>query len=93
MSSAIEAFQGYLGGKVRVLISDGRLVEGELQCLDGDHNLVLGDAVEFYGVQTDEAMRGEITEEGVVASRKLGMAMVPGRHVVKVLALVANGTA
>jgi small nuclear ribonucleoprotein (snRNP)-like protein len=37
-----------LGKTLRVKISDGRLVEGDLQCLDREMNLVLISALEYY---------------------------------------------
>lgn len=47
--SAMESARQLLGSIIRVRISDGRIIEGELQCLDKDLNLVLGSAVEYHG--------------------------------------------
>lgn len=52
---ATEALRAYLGGKVRVRIADGRLIEGELQCMDSGQNFILGEAVEYHGVEDGKA--------------------------------------
>ena len=46
----MESARQLLGSMIRVRISDGRIIEGELQCLDKDLNLVLGSAVEYHGM-------------------------------------------
>jgi small nuclear ribonucleoprotein (snRNP)-like protein len=46
----MESARQLLGSMIRVRISDGRIIEGELQCLDRDLNLVLGSAVEYHGM-------------------------------------------
>ena len=46
----MESARQLLGSLIRVRISDGRVVEGELQCLDKDLNLVLGSAIEYHGM-------------------------------------------
>jgi small nuclear ribonucleoprotein (snRNP)-like protein len=52
MSSSIEKIQQLLGKTIRVEVSDGRIVQGELQCLDKDLNVVMGNGVEYYGLQS-----------------------------------------
>lgn len=37
--------------KLKVVISDGRIIEGDFSCIDSDLNLVIDQAVEFYGLQ------------------------------------------
>ena len=49
--SALEQVQGLLGKKLRVSISDGRVIEGDLQCMDKDLNIILGSAIEYYGIE------------------------------------------
>jgi small nuclear ribonucleoprotein (snRNP)-like protein len=39
-----------LGRQVRVVISDGRIIEGELTCMDKDFNLIVAGAIEYHGV-------------------------------------------
>lgn len=48
--SALEILKSYLGYTLRLRISDGRVVEGEFQCMDKDMNFMLGAAVEHHGV-------------------------------------------
>ena len=50
-----EAAAVYLGKVIRIVIDDGRLLEGELQCVDKDMNFVLTATTEYYGVPADEA--------------------------------------
>lgn len=49
--SALDKVEGLLGKKIRVLISDGRMVQGDLQCIDKDLNIILNSAVEYYGIE------------------------------------------
>ena len=49
-SSALDKFKSFLGSVVRIRITDGRVIEGELQCMDKDLNFMLGSAVENHGV-------------------------------------------
>ena len=44
---AVEALKLLVDTSLRVTLSDGRLVVGQLQCADKQGNLVLHDAVEF----------------------------------------------
>lgn len=37
--------------RLKIVISDGRIIEGEFSCIDSDFNLVIDHAVEFYGLQ------------------------------------------
>lgn len=46
-----------LDQRLRVVISDGRVIEGELLCLDRLKNLILCDAVEYY-IGPEEPIEG-----------------------------------
>mmetsp|Transcript_18441 Transcript_18441/g.17751 ORF Transcript_18441/g.17751 Transcript_18441/m.17751 type:complete len:87 (+) Transcript_18441:133-393(+) len=70
----------HLGEQIRVIISDGRVIEGEFQCMDKDLNFILGSAMEYHGIK-EETAASEIPESA--PSRSLGMTMVPGNHVIK----------
>jgi small nuclear ribonucleoprotein (snRNP)-like protein len=101
---SLNKFSGLLGYKMRITISDGRLIEGELQCMDSDMNFVLGAATEYHGV-TDRKPNAKCLLDNCIAlilfyiaatltligqeyiSRNLGMAMVPGKYVIKVFAI------
>ena len=71
-------------------MTDGRVLIGVFLCTDRDRNLILGNASEYiitpskspFPVQEayDETESGSPNQEG----RVLGLAMVPGQHVVSV---------
>lgn len=63
-STAKEAVRGVLGRHTRVLLTDGRVVEGTLDCMDNSGNLVLSDAADV----SDSSRR----------AHRLGLVMVPG---------------
>ena len=66
-----------IGRSVRVEITDGRVFVGELQCFDGEMNLIMDKTIEHRsGVEETVGAEGS-------NSRKVGMVMVPGRHLVK----------
>lgn len=48
--TSLELFKMYLGKTVRVLIDDGRIIEGELACMDKDLNFIINGALEYHGV-------------------------------------------
>lgn len=48
--SALDAARDLLGRKIRVRISDHRVIEGELQCIDREMNIVLNTATEFHDI-------------------------------------------
>lgn len=52
--SNLESFKCYLGQTVRVQVSDGRVVEGRLQCMDRELNFIIAEAVEYFGVEDGE---------------------------------------
>jgi len=49
--SSIAALQGMLGKPIRVVLTDGRVIDGNLQCMDKDLNFIIGEANEFHGVE------------------------------------------
>jgi len=72
--------QQYLGENIRIVLDDGRVIEGEFLCMDKDLNFVIGSAVEYHGMKEGEF---DGNTEGV-SQRALGSAMVPGDHIVKI---------
>lgn len=50
-SKAREILKGYLSKRLRVEVSDGRIIEGNFMCTDRDRNIVLGSCEEFFGRQ------------------------------------------
>ncbi|KAA0156710.1 hypothetical protein FNF27_01148 [Cafeteria roenbergensis] len=75
--SARAEMQALMGKRARVTVSDGRVVEGELYCIDRDGNIVL------RGAETckREGLPSESSSDK--ASRWLGIIMVPGAHASK----------
>mmetsp|Transcript_120139 Transcript_120139/g.299727 ORF Transcript_120139/g.299727 Transcript_120139/m.299727 type:complete len:108 (-) Transcript_120139:49-372(-) len=65
---------------IRVAITDGRLIVGNLWCVDNLKNFILLNCQET-----------RISEDGVEQRRPLGpLVMVPGKHVTKVEALKSS---
>jgi small nuclear ribonucleoprotein (snRNP)-like protein len=62
----------WLGKRLRMTITDGRVFEGIFECVDRDSNVVLADAIETRGSD----------------SRNLGLIMVPGSHTTSILVLM-----
>ncbi len=54
MPTALDQVRDMLGKSLRILISDGRVVQGEFQCFDKDRNFILGNATEYYGLEDRE---------------------------------------
>lgn len=82
-----------LDQKIRVVISDGRVIEGELVCLDKDKNMILNEAAEYY-INAEDPIEGifhlfwkvfylQFCVDGLI-HRNLGSTMIPGAHIKKV---------
>lgn len=50
MTSAKDSLRQILGKTVRIVLLDGRVIDGSLECMDKDLNFILGSASEFHGV-------------------------------------------
>ncbi|XP_061664114.1 N-alpha-acetyltransferase 38, NatC auxiliary subunit isoform X2 [Syngnathoides biaculeatus] len=74
-SQAREKLQGLLNKNMRIRMTDGRTLVGLFLCTDRDCNIILGSAQEFLK-STDTFSQGE--------PRVLGLAMIPGHHVVSI---------
>lgn len=48
---ARKVLKSYLSKRLRVEVSDGRIIEGSFMCTDRDSNIVLSNCEEFYGRQ------------------------------------------
>ncbi|XP_017767437.1 PREDICTED: N-alpha-acetyltransferase 38, NatC auxiliary subunit isoform X2 [Eufriesea mexicana] len=70
-SPAKQKLRGWLNRKLRIKITDGRVLIGAFLCTDRDANVILGSCSEF--------LSEDHTEE-----RTLGLAMIPGRHIVTI---------
>jgi small nuclear ribonucleoprotein (snRNP)-like protein len=69
-----------LGSNIRIRISDGRLIEGEFQCVDKHMNFIIGNATEYHNHTDDNTALSKSS-----SSRALGMSVIPGNHVIKVM--------
>lgn len=65
----------WLNQSLRVEMSDGRTLVGSFLCTDRDQNIILGSCSEY--LQPD-------TTGSTVEPRILGLAMVPGQHIISV---------
>ena len=48
VSDARAILTGYLNKRMRVVVSDGRVIDGNFLCTDRDRNIVLGNCEEFF---------------------------------------------
>jgi small nuclear ribonucleoprotein (snRNP)-like protein len=71
----------YLRRTFRVTISDGRHIRGTFECIDQHKNMILSDAQEDK--PSKKATDGSGSSIPGDTSRRLGMVMVPGKHLVK----------
>lgn len=67
-----ELLQSLLNKWMKINLTDGRTLTGNFLCVDRDANIIIGSATEY----SSDSMSGE--------PRILGLAMVPGRHVVSI---------
>merc|ERR1712227_313386 len=65
---------GLLGSEMKILITDQRVLLGQFICTDKERNVILQGASEY--------MSEEEIDSGTVG-RSIGLAMVPGKHIVK----------
>ncbi|XP_019713977.1 N-alpha-acetyltransferase 38, NatC auxiliary subunit isoform X2 [Hippocampus comes] len=72
---AREKLQRLLNKNMRIRMTDGRTLVGLFLCTDRDCNIILGSAQEFLKSK-DTFSQGE--------PRVLGLAMIPGHHVVSI---------
>lgn len=70
--------QSWLYRTFRIVLTDGRILNGAFLCTDADANVILG-------------MCSEDTKKGG-EERMLGLVMVPGRHIVKMEMDVSDKT-
>ena len=65
IEKAREVLKSYLSQRLRVEVSDGRIVEGIFMCTDRDRNIVLSNCEEFYGRQE----LGKLSRDWIHGSR------------------------
>eukprot|EP01041_Mallomonas_annulata_P003457 gene3457-6883_t len=74
---ALDKVRDILGSIIRIQIKDGRIIEGEFQCMDRELNIVLAGATEYHNLQ-----EVDFTDPPDIC-RRLGMAMIPGHHIIR----------
>ncbi len=47
---SLEYVQSLMNQTIRIIVSDGRIIEGQLSCLDKDFNFIVANAVEYHDV-------------------------------------------
>ncbi|XP_078038367.1 LSMD1 domain-containing protein Sbat [Augochlora pura] len=70
-SPARQKLRGWLNRNLRIKMTDGRVLIGVFLCTDRDANVILGSCTEFLSEDHTEA-------------RTLGLAMIPGRHIISI---------
>ncbi|CAL4066000.1 unnamed protein product, partial [Meganyctiphanes norvegica] len=65
----------WLHSSMKIEMTDGRTLVGSFVCTDRDNNIILGSCTEH--LRPDEDGREE-------EARVLGLAMIPGRHIVSI---------
>lgn len=63
----------WLGRSMRIFLSDGRALVGQFLCTDQARNVILGSAHEYLSSEEEQKQSDP---------RILGLAMVPGKHIV-----------
>lgn len=75
----------YLNRRMRVVISDGRVMDGQFLCTDSDRNMVLGSCEEFFSEEEiAELESSTVSAASSRQSRTLGLVIVPGAHIVSI---------
>ncbi|XP_023209441.1 N-alpha-acetyltransferase 38, NatC auxiliary subunit-like [Centruroides sculpturatus] len=74
-SSLRQHLESWLNKNMKIEMTDGRILIGIFLCTDRDRNVILGSCSEYLKPEDDG-----IVEE----PRVLGLAMVPGHHIVSI---------
>ncbi|XP_078615726.1 N-alpha-acetyltransferase 38, NatC auxiliary subunit-like [Branchiostoma floridae x Branchiostoma japonicum] len=74
-SEGRQKLRSWLNKSLRVSMTDGRTLIGVFLCTDRDKNVILGSCQEY--IQDPDNTSGE-------DPRVLGLAMVPGHHILKI---------
>jgi len=70
--------RSFLNKNMKIMLTDGRVLIGIFLCTDKDANVILGTCDEYLN---EECLKNSQLGEG---PRMLGLAMVPGRHIVTI---------
>lgn len=75
-SASHHLLESWLNKSMKIEMSDGRTLIGTFLCTDRDQNVILGSCSEF--------LKPEENGNAVVEPRILGLAMIPGHHIVSI---------
>jgi small nuclear ribonucleoprotein (snRNP)-like protein len=73
-----EFIAGMLGKKLRLRLTDGRMVEGRCMCTDRDCNVVISETTE------------SLSSQSMDDERYIGLSMVAGKNIVSVVMLAED---
>lgn len=86
--SAVEQMASLLDKTIRCTMDDGRIVEGNLECIDRLKNIILRDAKERRIVEDASIYLCNHNQTGsperIIVERRLQQALIPGGKVVKI---------
>lgn len=81
--------KSWLKRVMKIKLTDGRTVVGVFMCTDSECNLILGQCREYRNVGDGETASDDLNSE---EPRILGLAMVPGHHIVSISVDVSEPT-
>lgn len=70
----------WINERLRIELTDGRIITGRFICTDNVPNLILAESEEFWKEREEKEAEGE----DVLIKRNIGMVTIPGRHIVKI---------
>ena len=79
LSQGRRLLRSFLNKNMKIKLTDGRVLIGIFLCTDKDANVILGTCDEYLNEEC--LINSQQLDEG---PRMLGLAMVPGRHIVSI---------
>ncbi|XP_054711427.1 N-alpha-acetyltransferase 38, NatC auxiliary subunit-like [Uloborus diversus] len=76
-SPSRQKLESWLNRNMRIEMTDGRTLVGIFLCTDRERNIILGSCAEYLQLSEGEGVPEE-------EPRVLGLAMVPGHHIVSI---------
>ncbi|EPY37747.1 small nuclear ribonucleoprotein B and B' [Angomonas deanei] len=72
--------------QLKLILDDGRKIEGKLLAYDKHMNVVMSDATE------ERPQTKKMAEEGISATRQVGLILLRGEHLVSVTVVKSDGS-
>ncbi len=77
--------KSFLNKNMKIQLTDGRVLIGIFMCTDKDSNVILGSCAEYLSLEASNKIGSTVGDSGSDGEpRILGLAMVPGRHIVSI---------